>query len=96
MPGVITCGLGDGDGVGVCIPGVIMCGLGDGEGLGLAVLLVPLRLGRAVVFFFGVARLGLGFEADGLGITCPSCCGKALPLIAKTSAKEQSVRSLFL
>jgi hypothetical protein len=71
MPGLITCGLGegDGDGVGICIPGVITCGLGDGEGLGLAVLLRALRLARVVVFFFGAARFGFGFATGGLGIT---------------------------
>jgi hypothetical protein len=82
--------------VGICIPGVITCGPGDGEGLGLAVLRLALRLARVVVFFFGAVRLGFGFAAGALGITCPSCCGNALPLSANTSAKEQSVRSVFL
>ena len=69
MPGVITCGLGDGDAVGICIPGVITCGLGDGEGLGLTVRRVVVR--RVVVFFFGAARFGFdfGLAAGALGIT---------------------------
>lgn len=68
MPGVITCGLGDGDAVGICMPGVITCGLGDGEGLGLAVLRLVLRLAR-VGFFFGAARLAFGLAAGGFGMT---------------------------
>ena len=95
MPGVITCGLGEGDAAGICIPGVITCGLGEGEGLGLAVLRAVVRLGRGVLFF-GVARFGFGVAAFGLGMTCPSCCGNALPLSAKTSATEQNARSILL
>ena len=98
IPGVITCrpGEGDGDGMGICIPGVITCGLGDGEGFGFAVPWLALLLAGVVVFFFGAARLGFGFAAGGLGMTCPSCCGNALPpLSANTSAKEKSVRILF-
>lgn len=68
MPGVITCGLGDGDAAGICIPGVITCGLGDGEGLGLAVLRVAVRRGRGVLFF-GVTRLAFGVAAFGFGMT---------------------------
>jgi hypothetical protein len=96
IPGVITCGLGEGDALGICIPGVITCGLGEGEGLGLAVFWLALLLARLVVFFFGAARLGFGFAAGGLGITCPSCCGNAVPLSANTSAKEQSVLTIFV
>lgn len=94
IPGVITCGLGDGDAVGICIPGVITWGLGDGEGLGRAVLRVVVRLGRGVLFF-GVARLALGVAAFGLGMTCPSCCGKAVLLSANTIAREQNPRSIL-
>ena len=94
IPGVITCGLGDGDAAGICIPGVITCGLGDGEGLGLATLRVVVRLGRGVLFF-GVARLALGVAAFGFGMTCPSCCGKAVLLSANTTAKEQIARSIL-
>ena len=90
IPGVITCGLGEGDAAGICIPGVITCGLGEGEGLGLAVLrVVVVRLGRGVRFF-GAAGFGFGVAAFGLGITCPSCCGKALLLSANTIAREQN------
>lgn len=78
------------------MPGVITCGLGDGKGRGFAVLRLVLRLERVVVFFFGAARLGFGLAAGRFGITCPSCCGNALLLSAKTSAREQSVRSHFL
>jgi hypothetical protein len=95
MPGVITWGLGEGDAVGIFIPGVITCGLADGEGLGLAVVRLELFLARLVVFFFVAARFAFDFAADGLGITCPSCCGNAVPLSANTSAKEQSVRSFL-
>lgn len=94
MPGVITWGLGDGDAAGICIPGVITCGLGDGEGLGLALLRVVVRLGRGVLFF-GVARLAFGVAAFGLGMTCPSCCGKAVLLSANTIAREQNARSVL-
>lgn len=93
MPGVITCGLGEGDAAGICIPGVITCGLGAGEGLGLAVRRVGVRLVRGVRFF-GVARFGVGVATFGLGITCPSCCGKALLLSASTIAREQNARSI--
>ena len=98
IPGVITCGVGDGDAAGICMPGAITCGLGDGEGLGLAVLRVGVRLLRVVVFFFVVARFGLGVAAlgFGLGMTCPSCCGKALLLSANISATEQNARSILL
>ena len=68
MPGVMTCGLGDGDAAGICIPGVITCGLGDGEGLGLAALRVAVRRGRGVLFF-GVTRLAFGVAAFGFGMT---------------------------
>ena len=97
MPGVITCGLGEGDGAGICIPGAITCGLGDGEGLGLAVLRVVVGLLRVAVLFFGVARFGFGVAAFGfgLGMTCPSCCGKALLLSANISAREQNARSIL-
>ena len=92
MPGVITCGLGDGEAAGICIPGVMTCGVGDGAGLGLAVLRVVVRLGRGVLLL-GVARFGFGVAAFGLGITCPSCCGKAVLLNANTIAREQNARS---
>lgn len=95
MPGVITCGLGEGDAAGICIPGVITCGLGEGEGLRLAVLRVVVRLGRGVLFL-GVARFGFDVAAFGLGMTCPSCCGNALLLSARTSATEQNARSILL
>ena len=95
MPGVITCpGVGDGDALGICIPGVITCGVG--EGLGAAGRRLVSRMARVVVFFLGAARFGFGFAAEGFGITCPSCCGKALLPSANTSAREQSVRSHFL
>lgn len=71
IPGVITCGLGEGDADGICMPGVITCGLGKGDGFGLAVRVVLARLARVVVLLFTV-RLGFGFAA-GFGITCPSC-----------------------
>lgn len=92
IPGVITCGLGDGDAAGICIPGVMTCGVGDGEGLGLAILRVVVRLGRGVLFF-GVARLAFGVAGFGLGMTCPSCCGKAVVLSANTITKAQNARS---
>lgn len=88
IPGVITCGVGDGDAAGICMPGAITCGLGDGEGLGLATLRVVVRLARGVLFF-GVARFAFGVAAFGLGMTCPSCCGKTVLLSANTSATEQ-------
>lgn len=94
MPGVITCGLGEGDAVGICMPGVITCVLG--EGLGLVVLLLVPRLAEELVLFFATGRLGFGFAAEGLGITWPSCCGNALPPSANTSVKEQSVRNVLL
>ena len=56
MPGVITCGLGEGEGdaVGICMPGVITCpGLGDGDAVGIC---IP-----------GVITCGLG-EGEGLGL----------------------------
>jgi hypothetical protein len=53
MPGVITCGLGDGDAVGICMPGVITCGLGDGDAVGIC---MP-----------GVITCGLG-DGEGLGV----------------------------
>lgn len=93
MPGVMTCGLGDGDAAGICIPGVMTCGVGDGEGLGLAVLRVVVRLGRGVLLLV-VVRFGFGVAAFGLGITCPSCCGKAVLLSENTSAREQNARSI--
>ena len=95
IPGVITCGVGDGDALGICIPGAITWGLGDGEGLGLATLRVVVRLARGVLFF-GVARLAFGVAAFGLGMTCPSCCGKALLVSANTRATEQNARSILL
>ena len=51
----MTCpGLGNGEGVGICIPGVITCpGLGDGEAVGIC---MP-----------GVITCGLG-DAEGLGL----------------------------
>lgn len=96
IPGVITCGLGEGDAAGFCMSGLITCrlGVGEGRGLGRAVRRVVVR--RVVVFFFGAARFGFGFAAGGLGITCPSCCGSALPLSANTSARQQSIRSGLL
>ena len=93
MPGVMTCGVGDGDAAGICVPGVMTCGLGDGEGLGLAILRVVVRLGRGVLFF-GAARLAFGV-AFGFGMTCPSCCGKAVLLSANTIAREQNARSIL-
>lgn len=99
MPGVITCGLGEGDGdaVGICIPGVITCGLGDGEGLGLVVLLVVVRLARVVGLFLAATfGFGFGFAAGGFGMTWPSCCGNAWPLTAKINANTPSVCSPFL
>ena len=93
IPGVTTCGLGEGDAAGICIPGVITCGLGEGEGPGLAVLRVVVRLVRGVRFF-GVARFGFGVSAFGLGITCPSCCGKALLLSAITITREQNAHNI--
>ena len=71
IPGVITCGLGEGDADGICMPGVMTCGLGEGDGFGLVVLGVLARFGRVVVLFF-TALFGVGFGA-GFGITCPSC-----------------------
>lgn len=65
----------------------------DGEGVGLAVFRLELFL--VLAFFFGVERFALGLAADGLGITCPSCCGNAVRLSVSTSAKAQSVRSFF-
>jgi hypothetical protein len=93
MPGAITCGLGEGDAAGICIPGVMTCGVGDGEGLGLAILRVVVRLARGVLFF-GVARPAFGV-AFGLGMTCPSCCGKAVLLSATTIAIEQNACSIL-
>lgn len=79
MPGIITCGLGEGDGdaAGICIPGVITCGLGEGEGAACGLTVVDLRVAglrvRARVRRFGAA-FGFGFAAAGfLGMTCPSC-----------------------
>ena len=95
MPGVITCpGLGDGDAAGICMPGVITCGLGEGEGLGLVVRLVGVRRRVTVLFFLGAA-FGFGFAA-GLGITCPSCCGKTLMVSANIKASALNVRSAIL
>lgn len=94
MPGVITCGLGDGEAVGICMPGVITCGLGEGDGLGRVVLLVGVRLRVTVLFFLGAA-FGFGFAA-GLGITCPSCCGNTLVVSANIKARALSVRSARL
>lgn len=101
IPGVITWpGLGDGDAVGICIPGVITCGLGDGDGFGVVVLLVGVRLARGAGFFLGVARLGFGFgfgfAAGGFGMTCPSCCGKTLPVSANIKITALTVRSAIL
>lgn len=94
MPGVITCGVGEGEAVGICMPGVITCGLGEGEGLGLVVLLVGVRLRVTVLFFLGAA-FGFGFAA-GLGMTCPSCCGNTLIVSANIKASALSVRSAIL
>jgi hypothetical protein len=72
MPGVITCGLGDGDDAGICMPGVITCGLGDGEDLGLVALLVGVRLARVTVLFLRGALLGFGLAAGFIfDMSCP-------------------------
>ena len=96
IPGVCICGVaaGDGDAAGIFMPGDITCGLDDGDGLGLVVLLAGVRLARGAGLFLGVARLGFGFGfAAGLGMTCPSCCGKTLLLSAKIKTSALNVRS---
>ncbi len=97
MPGVITCGLGDGDAVGICIPGVITCGLGEGEGRGLLALLGVVRLAREAVLFFLGALFGFGLLAGFIfDMSCPSCCGNTLTLTANIRTSALSVRSAIL
>lgn len=105
MPGIIWCdGLGDGvgggvgagDAAGICIPGGISFrGLGDGEGAVVVGTLAGLRVvwRRGRVRRFGAA-FGFGLDASGcLGITCPSCCGSAVALIANTRMRTPIPRN---
>jgi hypothetical protein len=77
------------------MPGVITCGLGEGDGFGLVTLFFGVRLARVTVFVFLGALFGFGFAA-GLGMTCPSCCGKTLMVSANIKASALSVRSAIL
>jgi hypothetical protein len=99
IPGCISCdGIADGDGdvAGICIPGCISCdGLGAELGLFIRGFLVAARriLGRDF-FFFG-AVFGFGLLIPGiLLMSCPSCCGNALTLNAKTKASAPSAHEL--
>jgi len=97
IPGCIWCdGIEDGDGdvAGICIPGCISCdGLSAELALFMPGFLVAARriLGREFFFFGAVFAFGLPMPGI-LLMSCPSCCGNALTLIAKTNASTLNTR----